>query len=443
MKKIHQWLGLIAVASTLVACGGGSDSAPPAATAQVRVIHASADAPAVDVYAGNMKVLSNVPYKAASALLTVNAGMLPIKVTATGSDTAVISATLDLAKDTVTSVIALNTLAKIEPLVITESQMGPPAGQARLRVVHAAPAAPAVDVYITAPGAAIASANPTLSNVPFKGFSQGLDVAAGNYQVRVTTVGSKTVVFDSGTLPVTAGADLLALAIPQVNGTSPISLLLVSRAATNNVTQVNDINAKLRVVHASPNAPAVDVLANSNALLTNVPFFTASNYLTVPAATYTTDLRVNGTTTVPLSQALTLNAATNYTVFAVGLVGQTPALQYLVGVDDASLPPAGQSKVRVVHASPDAPAVDVYANDQLVMSNVAFPAVGNYLNVPAGAYVFKLRAAGAAANSTPAFTSPTVTTVAGNIYTVVARGQFAQAGTNNATAFALSVLSDN
>jgi len=441
MKKIHQWLGIVAVASALAACGGGGASSTD--QAQVRVVHASADAPNVDVFAGSTKVLSDVPYKAASGLLTVDAGDLPVKVTATGSDKAVIAATLKLAKDTVTTVIALNTLAKIEPLVITESKLPPAAGKARLRVVHAAPAAPAVDVYLTAPNAALAAATPTLSNVPFKGFSEGLEVAAGDYQVRVTTVGSKTVVYDSGQVAVRAGADLLAMAIPQVNGSSPISLLLISRAASGNVTEVTDANAKLRVVHASPDAPAVDVLANGNALLSNVPFFTASNYLTVPAATYKTDLRVNGTTTIALSKNLTVDRAKNYTVFAVGYAAKTPSLQYLVGVDDASLPPAGQSKVRVVHASPDAPAVDVYANDQLVMSNVAFPAVGEYLKVPAGTYVFKLRAAGAAVSTAPAFTSPAVTTADGKIYTVVARGEFAQAGTSNATAFTLTVLTDN
>nr|WP_315168707.1 DUF4397 domain-containing protein [uncultured Deefgea sp.] len=104
-----------------------------------------------------------MPYKAASGLLTVDAGDFPVKVTPTGSTTGVISATLKLAKDTVTTVIAVNNVAKIEALVITESKMAPADGKGRVRVVHAAPAAPAVDVYVTAPNAAIASAAPTLS----------------------------------------------------------------------------------------------------------------------------------------------------------------------------------------------------------------------------------------------------------------------------------------
>ncbi|PMP83067.1 MAG: cell wall anchor, partial [Chloroflexus aggregans] len=44
--------------------------------------------------------------------------------------------------------------------------------------------------------------------------------------------------------------------------------------------------AKVRVIHASPDAPAVDVFVNGNAVLTNVGFFAASPYLDLPAGTY-------------------------------------------------------------------------------------------------------------------------------------------------------------
>ncbi|QLG89223.1 DUF4397 domain-containing protein [Chitinibacter bivalviorum] len=444
MNTISKWLVILAAGTGLTACGGGSGSTPAASTAQIRVVHLSPDAPNVDVYANGAKALSNVPYKAASGLLTVPAGDLAVKVTPTGSTTSVISATLPLAKDTLTTVLAVNEVAKIEPLVISELTTLPTAGKARLRVVHAAAAAPAVDVYVTAPTADLSTTAATLSAVPFKGVSGNLEVPPADYRVRVTAAGTKTVVYDSGTLPVPAGADLLAVAVPQSNGAAPISLLLVNRNASNNVTEVADVNAKLRVVHASPDAPAVDVLANGAAVLSNVPFFTASNYLTVAAQKYTVNLNLAGTATTALSQDITLDRANNYTVFAVGLAAGTPALQYLVAKDDASLPATGQIKVRVVHASPDAPAVDVYANDALVMSNVPFPAVGDYLKVPAGDYVFKLRAAGAAASSAPAFTSGTVSTTAGKIYTVVARGLFAKAATPaDPQAFTLSVLADN
>ena len=45
---------------------------------------------------------------------------------------------------------------------------------------------------------------------------------------------------------------------------------------------------------------------------------------------------------------------------------------------------AGTAKVRVLHASPDAPAVDVYADGAAVLTNVAYGVISGYLEVPAG-----------------------------------------------------------
>src|SRR5262245_55106815 len=50
-------------------------------------------------------------------------------------------------------------------------------------------------------------------------------------------------------------------------------------------------HARLRVVHASPDAPNVDVLVDGKSVLTNVPYATASDYLTVTAGTRRIEVR--------------------------------------------------------------------------------------------------------------------------------------------------------
>ena len=47
---------------------------------------------------------------------------------------------------------------------------------------------------------------------------------------------------------------------------------------------------------------------------------------------------------------------------------------------------ADDARIRVLHASPDAPAVDIYVNDSIVeaLTNVPFGAMSDYLSVPAG-----------------------------------------------------------
>ena len=62
-------IAALALSTILFTTGCGND-----ARARVRVVHASPDAPNVDVLLDNKAVLTNVAYKAASAYLTIGAG---------------------------------------------------------------------------------------------------------------------------------------------------------------------------------------------------------------------------------------------------------------------------------------------------------------------------------------------------------------------------------
>ncbi len=46
----------------------------------------------------------------------------------------------------------------------------------------------------------------------------------------------------------------------------------------------------------------------------------------------------------------------------------------------------GTGLVRVIHASPDAPDVDVFVDGEAALEGVAFTDVSNYLEVPAGTH---------------------------------------------------------
>jgi hypothetical protein len=97
------------------------NSAPTPGNARLRVIHASPDAPNVDVLVDDMVVLTNVPFKAISDYLDVSAGARNIKVNATGTSTTVIDVTPTLVDGKVYTVIALNQLSAIEPLLLIDN----------------------------------------------------------------------------------------------------------------------------------------------------------------------------------------------------------------------------------------------------------------------------------------------------------------------------------
>lgn len=226
MTRMILAASLAALVATTAACSDDNNS--PSSNAQVRVVHASPDAPAVDVLVDGAKVLDSVTYTVASGYLTVPSGSRNVKVNLYGTGTSVIDANVPLSKDASYTVIAINTAAAIEPLVLTDDRTAPAAGNVKVRLVHAAPSVGDVDIYVTAPGADLATATPTLTGVPFKGASSYLEVPAGDYQVRVTPAGTKTVAIDTGTLTLAAGQIRTGLAVEAPGGGAPLSALLLA-----------------------------------------------------------------------------------------------------------------------------------------------------------------------------------------------------------------------
>ena len=175
--------------------------------------------------------------------------------------------------------------------------------------------------------------------------------------------------------------------------------------------------AKVRVIHASPDAPAVDVFVNGNRALTNVPFFTASDYLDLPAGTYRIQVAPTGqdASAAVIDANATIEAGKAYTVAATGPVA---AIKPTIIVDDLSAPASGNAKIRVYHFSPDAPAVDVKpAGGNALIAGLAFPNASDYLEVPAGSYDLQVTPAG---DSTVVIDLPGTAVEAGKIYSVFA-----------------------
>ena len=176
-------------------------------------------------------------------------------------------------------------------------------------------------------------------------------------------------------------------------------------------------NAKVRIVHASPDAPAVDVYVNGAKTLTNVAFFTASDYLDLPVGSYRVQVTPTGqpASAAVIDTTATIEAGKAYTVAATGEVA---TIKPTIVVDDLNAPAAGKAKVKVYHFSPDAPAVDVkLAGGATLVPSLAFPNASDYLEVDAGSYDLQVTPAGA---NDVVIDLPGTALEAGKIYSVFA-----------------------
>ncbi len=120
-------------------------------------------------------------------------------------------------------------------------------------------------------------------------------------------------------------------------------------------------HAKMRVVHASPDSPNVDVAADGKTVVTDLAFGSfspASDYLTVTAGSRRVEVRTTGTTTDLINSTVNFGSQKAYTVIAAGFAANIAAV---VLTDDNSAPQSGNFKLRVVHTSPSGPSnLDVY-----------------------------------------------------------------------------------
>lgn len=373
-------------------------------SSKVRIIHASPDAPTINVLIDGTVVesLVGVNYQTASGLLRV-ASEVSYEFVVQGNTPAgsieVLSLDLEAQESVLYDVIAIGSVFDdtLEALVLSDipSEIG--AGNARAKVIHAVEDAPMVDVYITPLDADLeaAQANTTLS---YKENSGSVEVAGGEYQIRITLAGTLDVVFDSGAVNLAAGDDLLVLATQNINaGDSPIALIVANGSGSTTILD-KDTPASIRVVHGVGDAPNVDIIANNTLeLFDNIEFSAVSDYANVSADDYLIDVAVaSNNATIAIDDApITLEVGKFYTAIANNNLANIDLDLIL----DTPRRIATAAQVRIFHASSQTPSIDIYVTSDGEIADVNPLATDisymtgdlsqtGYMLLPAGDYVF-------------------------------------------------------
>jgi len=334
---------LIIVASVagLVACGD-EDSGK----SYLRILHASPDAPAVDIYVNNELQLSDIEYQDGTGYLRLPDGNATVELRQAGTDTVVATHVGTLDTDGYYAAIAVNPVASLDIRVIDETDVVTD-GTQDLRVFHAASGADAVDVYITAPDAELGV--PSLDNVSYLSNAVVPDVADGKYQVRVTGEGSKDIIYDTGSLSI--NDELMVVAVGSTQGASSISLLIWGGASA---TPVLDNTSELRIVHAVDSI-AVDIYGNEQLIDENIAYTTALDYQVVTAGDY--DLAITGTGAAigdappGLNRELTLERGQSYTVIATGSSDSIEDATIIFATDNRKPEDSSSGYIRLINAA--------------------------------------------------------------------------------------------
>lgn len=252
MNMLKTFLFALASASLVAACGGGDDSFDDrvgVADPKLRFVHAAEGAPAVTLSRNEVAqgYASNVSYRYASTYNDVSTGNNSLVLrTATGG--AQVGTTQNFVADRghKYTLLAVRDGAGADLVFVDDPfNKSVTSDDAHLRVVNGSGNAASFDVYITAPGVDLAGVGPNLAAVPFKqarpaSGADSLDVEGGNYQLRATLPGSKTVIFNA-LFTVPKGADWVFVSVP-TSATAPaanaIRMLIVRPDDPANQTTV-------------------------------------------------------------------------------------------------------------------------------------------------------------------------------------------------------------
>jgi len=369
-------VALAAVAITVLAKVDEAPVAPAQADARVRVIHASPDAPAVDVLVNGTDVFTDTAFGDITDYAVVPAGTYTVTLEPAVGGAPVFTETLVVEEGTDYTVAAAGTftttdVVDFELLPLVDDNRVPALSKARARFVHLSPDAPAVDI-------AVKDGPVLFSNVGYRGVGDYVEVTAGTYDLEVRLAGTSVALL---TAPVTVDPNNVytVFATGLAFGTPPIQAL----------PSVDQAYARVRAFHAVSDAPSVDVLVDGGAAFSDVAYKDITAYAALVSGTYTIGLASTGTVTPVLTQTLVLTGGMDFTLAAAGTLTTTDMVDFelLPFEDDNSPPEAGKAHVRVVHLSPDAPAVDIAVKGgPTLFSDVSYREATPYVPVDADSY---------------------------------------------------------
>ena len=214
--------------------------------------------------------------------------------------------------------------------------------------------------------------------------------------------------------------------------TRRLTILAVAAVALTGCQSVTGIQpyTQVRVIDASPDAPALDVYHNSPsqpapAALYNVGFGTVSSYIALTPGAYTHVAYTAGTQQQLAAVRGTLATGGQYTVLAGNIAAN---LQMSVLKDQSTPAPSGQTALRILGQSTHAGAVDLYllppgaapSGIAPFATGIGFGSNTGYLTAPSGAYSIVAFPAGVSpAIAPPEFTGSQIVYPSGSARTII------------------------
>lgn len=341
--------------------------------------------------------LTNVEFGDSTGYLTVTAGTYLVEIWPAGSPTPAISASITLSEDTDYTAVAIGDIVNqpLDLLLLEDDNTPPAAGFAHVRIGHLAPFA----AVITDTWADVRLQDGTviLDDVPFGAVAGYLPLAAGTYDLKITTADGSATLIDLYPVTLNDGDILSVFAVGDIVN-QPVGAFAWPSGMEGALL---DLAAYLQVAHLAPFAmnpnTAVTVTVDDDPLLTDFEFADSTGYVSVKAGVdHLIEIFPAGSVDPAISATVNLTHAMDYSAIAIGDSVNQP-LDLLLLEDDNTLATGtpGNAKIRIGHLAPFAATItdtlaDVWVNGAVFLNDAPYLAVTGYTELVPASYELEL-----------------------------------------------------
>ncbi len=201
------------------------------ASASIMFVNVSPNGANIDASVGGSVVASNIAYPNNSGYKTVATGTQNIKVTQSTGGAEVLNGSFSFESGAYYSFYVVDSSHERKATIVRDDLSAPSAGKAKIRILHLAPDAPAVNISITGSGsAAITSNNRTFNDVATNAaFGSFTEVDAAGLTIQANSVATTTNIFTLPVATLTAGKiyTIIIKGFPTGTGTQQLGLQVI------------------------------------------------------------------------------------------------------------------------------------------------------------------------------------------------------------------------
>lgn len=142
--------------------------------------------------------------------------------------------------------------------------------------------------------------------------------------------------------------------------------------------------AYIRLFHAAPGAPEVDIYANGRQVAKRLVYGQFTDYIALATGTYTIQAFPVGLTVSPV---FTINLPLENNVYTLALIGILPRIGILPIVDEFVAISPGSANIRFANLSPNAPSLNLaLRGGSNLITDVSYTEVSDYIPMRPGNY---------------------------------------------------------